>query len=141
MKILYDINIILDVLLSRYPFFLNSARVMAMAENREIDGWLCGDAATTIHYLIRKKLGNEKATKNITRLLNIFKITEINKSVISAATVSPIKDFEDAVVEESAKYNSVDIILTRDLKDFQNSTLKIYSPEDFINLYPFFDKS
>ena len=44
-----------------------------------------------------------------------------------------MKDFEDAVQTETAIYNNIDIIITRDKKDYNNSGLQIFSPTEYIN--------
>jgi hypothetical protein len=44
-----------------------------------------------------------------------------------------MKDFEDAVQTETAKQNDINVMITRNKKDFRNSILDIYSPDEFIN--------
>ncbi len=44
-----------------------------------------------------------------------------------------MKDFEDAVQTESAKLNGIEIIITRNKKDFKNSGLTVLSPDEYIN--------
>ena len=59
----------------------------------------------------------------------------MNKNVIIQALESNIVDFEDAVQEESAKNENINIIITRNEKDFESSDLKIYSPESYLRAF------
>jgi len=53
-KVLFDTNIILDVLLNREPFVELSASLVSLVEAGEIKGYLCATTLTTIDYLISK---------------------------------------------------------------------------------------
>jgi predicted nucleic acid-binding protein len=65
-------------------------------------------------------------------LLKIFDIIEINKVILEKALFSNLTDYEDAVVEISAKEKNVDYIITRNIKDFKNSQIKILLPEEYL---------
>jgi len=65
MKILFDTNVILDVLLDREPFANEAALLMSMVEQAEITGFICATTVTTIHYLATKALGLQAASRHI----------------------------------------------------------------------------
>lgn len=71
MKVLFDTNIILDVLLDRQPFSEPAVQLMSKVEASEIQGFLCANTITTIHYLISKTLGNQAAKKTY-YIINVF---------------------------------------------------------------------
>ena len=79
MKVLFDTNIILDVLLDRKPFAEFSSGLVSFAENNEIEGYLCATTITTIDYLVAKTHGRKKAKATINKLLNIFHCQLFNK--------------------------------------------------------------
>jgi len=132
MKILYDTNIILDILLFRTPFVYNSIKLVSAVENSIVYGYLCATTITTIQYLISKELGKSKSNKEIKKLLTIFDIAIVNKIVLERAIVSGITDFEDAVINESAISSGVDGIVTRNIKDYKKSKLSIYEPHELV---------
>lgn len=134
MNILFDTNIILDVLLYRKPFYNASAHLLAEAELGNIKGYLCPTTITTIAYLVSKVKGAKEAKKAIKNLLNIFELTGLNKSVFELACSHKIIDFEDAVLHESANLGHVDGIVTRNGRDFKYASLKIYDPEELIGI-------
>jgi predicted nucleic acid-binding protein len=128
--VLFDTNVVLDLLLDREPFSLNAARCFSKVEAGEIEGWLCGTTVTTLHYLIKKSAGAAKALEGISLLLSLFEIAPVNKSTLERALKLPFKDFEDAVLHESARLVNVDVIVTRNPADFRHSIVPVRLPEE-----------
>ena len=100
MRVLFDTNVVLDVLLDRAPYSLDSARCLSMAESGEIDGWLCATTVTTLHYLIGKSMGARTALDGISLPLSFFEVAPVDKTVLACALRLPFGDFEDAVLHE-----------------------------------------
>ena len=135
MKLLLDTNVVLDVLLARPPFAVDSAKVMAAVETGVAEGFLCATTVTTIHYLTVKAVGRKAAEKHISALLRIFQIAPVTDVVLSSALGSKAKDFEDAVLLESARAVSVDAIVTRNPSDFPKSSgPAIHMPADVLGI-------
>lgn len=130
MKVLFDTNIILDVLLNRHPFVELSASLVSLVESKKIDGYLCATTITTIDYLVAKSSGKGRARVSIQKLLSIFSIAEVNKEVLFLSTESKFTDFEDAVQHYAGKLVQVDSIVTRNRNDFKLSEYPVYSPQE-----------
>lgn len=128
MKVLFDTNVVLDLLLDRESFSLDAARCFSRVESGEIEGWLCASTVTTLHYLIKKSVGAGKAFDSISLILSLFEIAPVDKSVLESALHLPFKDFEDAVLHEAARYSNVDVIVTRNVADFKNSSITVQLP-------------
>lgn len=134
MNILYDTNIILDIFLERDPFFENSANLVDLSEKRVISGWLGATTLTTIFYLLNKELSAKRAEQVIRSLFKIFNISPVNRTVLETALEVSFKDYEDAVLHQSAFHSNLDGILTRNKKDFSKAELSIYTPEELIEI-------
>jgi predicted nucleic acid-binding protein len=134
MKILFDTNIVLDVLLLRKPYYTSATFLLSKVEQGNIRGYLCPTTITTIGYLITKIKGADEAKKLIKNILNIFELTELNKSIFETSCGHKINDFEDAVLHESARLNNIEAIVTRNVKDFKNASIKVYDPEELIGI-------
>lgn len=133
MKILFDTNIVLDLLLDRKPFSDSAATLFSMVENGEITGLLCATTITTIHYLIAKVTSADQAKNALQKLMALFEIAPVNQMIIKQALQRKTSDFEDAVLLESARFSGVDIVVTRDPRGFQDANIKIFSPPELIN--------
>src|ERR1039457_1155194 len=72
MKVLVDVNVVLDVLLDRQPHYAASATVWSAIESGAVEGLLSAHAVTTIHYLVCKNAGAAKARQTLTAILQVF---------------------------------------------------------------------
>ena len=137
MKILFDTNIILDVLLNRTPFVDLSANLVSSVENRTIEGYLCATTITTLDYLISKARSREIAKIEIQKILTLFQIADVNSKVLSLSINSNFTDFEDAVQYFSGQCSGVKGIVTRNAKDYKHATLPIYTPDELCSIISF----
>ena len=130
MRVLFDTNIILDVLLNRKEFVEYSANIVGMVESNQIEGYLSATTITTLDYLISKTKNKKQAKTEIIKLLAIFKIAEVNSKVIELSVNSEFDDFEDAVQYYSGECCGAESLVTRNTKDYKNANLPIYTPEE-----------
>ena len=63
MRILFDTNVVLDVLLDREPFSTEAASLFSKVEIGVLSGYICATTITTIYYLARKAVGSESARR------------------------------------------------------------------------------
>ena len=134
MKVLFDTNVVLDVLLDRKPFYEHAACLLSGVERSEIQGFLCATTVTTIHYLLSRHLTREKAVGSINTIMALFEIASVNRLVIENALKSGFSDFEDSVLHESAKHAGAEYIITRNIRDFKKSEIPVYTPVEFLSM-------
>ncbi len=134
MKVLFDTNIILDVLLDRKPFADYAALLMSKVEESEINGVLCATTVTTIYYLLSKYLDKKTAIISINSIMGLFEVASVNRIVIESALKLKFTDFEDSVLHESAKHTGVKYIITRNIKDFKNAEIPVFTPAEFLSV-------
>ncbi|CAB1064932.1 PIN domain protein [Olavius sp. associated proteobacterium Delta 1] len=132
MRILFDTNVVLDVLLDREPYSSTAAKLFSKVESGKISGYVCATTITTIHYLASRVIGVNSAVKEISNLMKLFEVAPVNRAVLEAAVSLGFKDFEDAVLHESARYREAQGIVTRDLSGFKKSKIQVYSPEELL---------
>jgi predicted nucleic acid-binding protein len=128
-KVLFDINVILDVLLDRKLHAEASAAAWAAVETGASEGLLAAHAVTTIHYLIRKELGAAKALRTVSGMLRVFGVAPVDAAVVQEALHLSFTDFEDAVTAAAARLAGCDYIVTRDPKGFRGSPVRCLTPE------------
>ncbi len=133
MRVLVDTNVVLDVLLGRPPFAGAATQVFALIEESRIEGFLCATTVTTIDYLLGQTLPPEKARGTLQKLLGLFNIAPVNRPVLEQALRSGISNFEDAVLEQAGRLVGVDVITTRNLKDFEKSSVTVLDPVELIS--------
>ncbi len=132
MRVLFDTNIVLDVLLGRKPFVGQAVRVFGLVERGQVEGLLCATTVTTLGYLLTQTLSRPESAETIRRLLALFGIAPVNRLVLEEALRSRITDFEDAVLEQAGHLAGVDAIVTRNTRDFRNSIIKALEPDELL---------
>ena len=132
MRVLFDTNVILDLLLNREPFAEAAADLVARVERGELTGFVGATTVTTIFYLAAKALGREQAAAQIRVLLEIFEVAPVNRAVLESALGLGFKDFEDAMLHEAARHAAVDWIVTRNARDFVGGGVRVCTPGEML---------
>ena len=135
MKILLDTNVVLDLLLDRSPFSDSAARVFSLVENSEVEAALCATTVTTIDYFLSRSLPRDASKKALQRLLELFEVAPVNRSVLEEALQSRMIDFEDAVLSYAAHLVGATAVVTRNAKDFRHSPVKALDPSEFLSVF------
>lgn len=131
-RVLFDSDVLLDVLAQRQPFIFDSAQALNLATQSQVEGYVSGHAVTNIFYILRRQVGIDAARSLLSRLLQHLRVASVTDEVIRAALQSPITDFEDAVTSEAANVAGVEVIVTRNLADFSSSSIPAVSPQEFL---------
>ncbi len=134
MIVLFDTNVVLDLLLDRKPFVEHAQDLFSKVESGKIDGYIGATTVTTLDYLIKKSLSTKDANKIIKKLIKLFEIAPVNRLVLEDAIDSGFTDFEDSVLHSAAIHCGVQAIVTRDEKGFKNSQIAVYSPHDLLKI-------
>jgi predicted nucleic acid-binding protein len=136
LKVLLDVDVILDVLARRNPFFADAASVLAACELGRCRGLVAAHSVTTLHYLLRKYRGEVQARGSLADLLRILRVATVNAKVIQQALTSDSPDFEDAVQMAAAVAARADHVVTRNLRHFSASPVPALQPAELLPLLP-----
>jgi predicted nucleic acid-binding protein len=132
--VLFDSDVVLDVLLERQPFFAASALALDAVGQGKVEGYIAAHSITNIFYLLRRHLGKEKSQEVLMNLMSKMVTASVTDAVIRSAFSSGFKDFEDAVTYGAAAGVGVDYIVTRNIKDFRLGSIPAMLPEVFFNI-------
>ena len=136
-RVLFDTNVVLDVLLDRQPYVEASASAWAAVETGASEGMLAAHALTTVYYLVRKERGDFKARRIVSAILRVFRVAAVDEAVVQEALRLGFSDFEDAVTAAAARLAGCECIVTRDPKGFRGSQIRALTPE---GVTPLLDK-
>lgn len=64
-RVLFDSDVLLDVLAQRQPFVIASARALNTITHKQVQGYVSGHAVTNIYYILRRQIGSEPARELI----------------------------------------------------------------------------
>ncbi len=134
-KVLIDTDVILDFFFDRKPFSEFSTRVISLCESNKIKGFVTPVIFSNVYYLLRRTAKHEKVIDKLKQLLEIIDVLHMDKEVVKNALNSGFNDFEDALQNFSAiSDGKIDMIITRNVKDFKKSELGVFTPETYLNL-------
>ncbi len=132
-SVLIDSDVILDFLFDREPFAEFASEIITLCDKKKILGYTTPVIISNVYYLLNRVSKHEVVVQKIKELLQIIDIISIDKPTIIEALNSKFKDFEDGIQNYAAENtNSITIILTRNIKDYQHSKLGVFSPEMYL---------
>jgi predicted nucleic acid-binding protein len=133
-KVIIDLNVVLDVLQNRAPHYRSSAEVLSLARAKAIEAIIPSHAVTTIYYVVAKSGGKSKADFAVDWLLANFRIAPAGSSEFQQARQLSLPDFEDAVVACLAVTTGAQYIVSRNESDFHGSPVPVIAPSELVRL-------
>ncbi|GAB5552089.1 MAG: PIN domain-containing protein [Saprospiraceae bacterium] len=130
-KVFLDSDVLLDLLLDRTPFSDDIAAIIEVSIDSEVKLCTSPVSITNIRYIIGRLENKSKADLKTKKLLQIVDMENIGQTVIDRAVSSKFKDFEDSVQNYCAEESGHNIIITRNTKDYKESTLSIFTPKEY----------
>lgn len=134
MRALLDTCVIIDAMQNREPFSKDAQELFLAAANNLFVGCITAKASTDIYYLMHRHTHSDKTSREVlNKLFSLFEVADTAGIDCRRAIPSPVSDFEDAVMIETAARTEVDCIVTRNEQDFIKSAVPVLSPKDFLS--------
>ena len=133
MKILIDTNVILDVLCGRPEFVDDSLKVFKYCEANQLTGCISALSIPNIVYIMRKELDNEKIKDILNTFTLLFTIVDLRESDLIKGADLDFSDYEDALQSICASRVKANYIVTRNIKDFKNSSVPAIKPSELFD--------
>ena len=134
-NVLIDSDVILDFFFDREPHSKYASYVLSQMELKNVNGFITAVILSNVYYLLKKRSTHERVIKKLNQLLTITSILVIDKQIILKAMNSKFKDFEDALQNYACEsFGKVDLILTRNIKDYKRSEIGILTPEQYFKM-------
>jgi Predicted nucleic acid-binding protein, contains PIN domain len=136
MKLIFDTNVVMDVLAERVPFADASTEAMGLAIRKRLRVAITANTVTDLYFLLRKHFRDRDKTKSaLETLVKSVLVLDTTREHCLLAFQSPVRDFEDAVLVEAARSWQADFIVTRNGDDFTASRLDVITPADLLERF------
>jgi predicted nucleic acid-binding protein len=132
MRLLLDINIILDVVFDRPGASASSALIATCGPQNQ--AWLAWHSVATLSYLIERERDPATARAVVTDLLTWAQVATTGHADALLALQLPMADFEDALQVAAAQTCGASYIITRNVRDFVKSPIAAMTPDSFLRL-------
>jgi predicted nucleic acid-binding protein len=128
-----DSDVLLDLLLERKHFFEYSQLLFIQAKYQQIELSTSALVIANINYIASKKLGAAATKESIRNLLKLVNVLPFESDIVNKALDSNFADFEDAIQNFIAERYNCEAIITRNIKDYKQANLPVYTTEQFLN--------
>jgi predicted nucleic acid-binding protein len=133
MRVLLDTDVILDVIAARIPFAQEAGELLDLSEKGAFEAYISALTPLNVFYIARKAMSSENLRESVKDLLQTVKVCPLNDAVLNAAFALPFSDYEDAVQHCCATEAGLEAIVTRNVRDYKNSTLPVFTPSEFLS--------
>lgn len=129
-----DTNILVDAIANREPHAMWAYAILQQAEQGSSHLYTTATSVSTCWYVLRLNGSRSEHRMAISKLLTLVRIIPISHEAFqSALEATEFKDVEDAAQYFAAlEFNGIDAILTRNVKDFNPSKIRVCTAEEWI---------
>ena len=132
-NVFIDTDVIVDFLTDRKPFSLQSAKIFSLIDQKKIRGCISSLSFSNLYYVLRKFGTHKKVISSLQDLSEMVDILKVDSDIVKSALTSDFKDFEDSIQYFAAQeHKKIDFIITRNIKDYKDSSLPVMTPETFL---------
>jgi predicted nucleic acid-binding protein len=134
-KVLIDTDVLLDFFFDRIPFSEHAEKLFSLCESGQIEAYVTPVICSNTYYLLRQTASHDRVIEKMNQLLSMMDVLLMDKLTVLDALRSGFKDFEDALQSAAAHRSGfIDVIITRNTKDFARSETGIMTPGSFLKI-------
>ncbi len=134
-KLFLDSDVVIDFFTDREPHANPASELFELNEQGNVRLYLSAVSINNIYYIVRRFLGHKKTLEAIETLTEMTEIVGTTKKEIIQALKNNFTDYEDSVQYSSAlTIKDLDVILTRNIKDYRNSSIAVMTPSNFLKM-------
>jgi len=131
-----DTDIIIDFLTDRKPYSREAAIIFTLIDQKKLKGYASSLTFSNLFYVLRKVEPQKKVIAKLDSLSKMLAVLKVDDQNIRDAIESGFPDFEDSIQYFCAlECKKVEVIITRNTKDYKKSNLPVMTPGDFLKSF------
>lgn len=131
-KVFLDTDVILDLLTQREPHFEPAVELFLEIQDKAIQAYTSPVVIANLFYILNRHFDRKKAIQSLMKLRTLVGVLNCGVHAIDSALSSDFTDFEDAVQYYTAVENNIDILITRNIKDYKTASINITTPLEYM---------
>jgi predicted nucleic acid-binding protein len=131
-RLLVDTNIVIDLLSKREKFYKEAQELFTLSDYNDVKLYISSLTIANTHYLLSRDNKLDDAKKILIKFKVLVEVLPMDDKILELALVSDFKDFEDAIQYHTALENDLDIIISRNKRDFKNSNLPVFTASEYL---------
>ena len=132
-RLLIDTNIVIDLLSKRDKFYNEAADLFSRADKNELELTISSLTFANTNYILTKLKSAKEAREILRKFKVLVELLSLDDKITELAlSDGNFPDFEDGLQYYSAIENRIDVIITRNKKDFKNSKIPVLTAKEFL---------
>lgn len=132
-RILVDTNIVIDLLAMRREFYDEAAALFSLADRKDLELTISSLTFATTYYILSTQISSREARQILRKFKVLVEILNLDDKVVELAlNDEEFSDFEDGLQYYSALENDIELILTRNKKDFVHSKIPVLTAKEYL---------
>jgi predicted nucleic acid-binding protein len=132
-NLLVDTNIVIDLLAKRMDFYDEAAELFSSADKSELNLAISSLTFANTNYILTKLKSAKEARAILRKFKVLVEVLSLDDKITELALSDEgFPDFEDGLQYYSAIENQMDVIITRNKKDFKNSKIPVLTAKEFL---------
>lgn len=131
-RLFIDTNLVIDLLTRRREFYEEAQELFTLADEGEVMLFVSSLTFANVNYILSQNLKLGSTRKILTQFKVLVQVLPMDEKIIELALASEFKDFEDAIQYYTAIENGIEIIITRNKKDFKASKIPVLTAKEYL---------
>ncbi|MFM7194453.1 MAG: type II toxin-antitoxin system VapC family toxin [Bacteroidota bacterium] len=131
-RVFVDTDIVLDLLMARPPHYVYAADLFSYSDLGHLDIFVSVLTFSNVNYILSRQFSALQARRILFKFKALVGVLPVTDKTIQSALASDFSDVEDAIQYFSAVENGLDILLTRNLKDYRKAEITILTAQEFL---------
>lgn len=131
-KVFVDTDMILDLLANRDSFYPPAAKLFSLADQSKIKLYVSSLSFSNLNYILSRQYSPTQSRKKLLQFKTLVNVLAVTDKVVDLALLSDFKDLEDGMQYFTAIENNIQIILTRNLRDFKSAEISVFTPDQYL---------
>lgn len=134
MKVYVDTNVLVDFVCNRQGFVEEAKKLFAHGYMEEYELMTSALSIVNAVYIGHKYKHND-IEECLIKVASFVDVVDLRGQVVVDMLSSDWKDYEDATQNASAIWAEADCIVTRNKKDFKDSSVPVYTVTEFFGVF------
>ncbi len=132
-RLLIDTNIVIDVLSKRDGFYEDAAVLFSLGDRNQLQLTISSRTLANTNYILTRLTSAKEAREILRKFKILVEVLSLDDKITELALSDEgFTDFEDGLQYYSALENQIDVIITRNKKNFKNSNLPVLTPKEYL---------
>ena len=131
---LLDTDVLIDIALDRHPYSGPASELLDRIERGAADACVAWHSISNLYYIVSPTLSRVSARDFIIELVGFVEVVAADSEAIRYAAELPMADFEDAMQVAAARARGARHIVTRNVRDYENSPIRAVNPQEALSV-------